>query len=96
MIRHVGLFILKPGTTAAQVEPWVSAIKAMTVPGLLNHTWGLDLGLREGNASMAAIFDFTDEAAYQAWDTDAEHNRIRRELMQPILERAERCQYPLE
>jgi hypothetical protein len=96
MIRHIGLFILKPGTTAAQVAPWVSAIKAMTVPGLLAHTWGLDLGLREGNASMAAVFDFADEAAYQAWDTDDEHNRIRRELMQPILVRAERCQYRLE
>lgn len=96
MIRHVGLFILKPGTTAAQVEPWVGAIKAMTTPGLLNHTWGLDLGLREGNASMAAIFDFADEAAYRAWDTDDEHNRIRRELMQPILVRAERCQYRLD
>jgi hypothetical protein len=45
---------------------------------------------------MAAIFDFTDEAAYQAWYADNEHNRIRRELLQPILERAERCQYRLE
>ena len=96
MIRHVALFILKPGTTAEQVAPWVSAIKAMPSPGLLAHTWGLDLGLREGNASMAAVFDFEDEAAYQAWDVDAEHNRIRRELMQPLLVRAERCQYRVE
>ena len=96
MIRHVGLFILKPGTTAEQVAPWVSAIKAMPSPGLLAHTWGLDLGLREGNASMAAVFDFVDEAAYLAWDVDAEHNRIRRELMLPLLLRAERCQYRVE
>jgi hypothetical protein len=96
MIRHIGLFILKPGTTAEQVAPWVEAIKAMPSPGLLKHTWGLDLGLREGNASMAAVFDFTDESAYQAWDTDDEHNRIRRELMQPLLVRAERCQYHLD
>ena len=44
---------------------------------------------------MAAVFDFADEAAYQAWDVDEEHNRIRRELMQPLLVRVERCQYRL-
>jgi hypothetical protein len=96
MIRHIGLFTLKPFTTLDQVRPWVDAIKAMPSPGLIEHTWGLDLGLREGNATMAAVFDFVDEAAYRAWDTDAEHNRIRRELMQPLLVRAERCQYRLE
>ena len=81
---------------AAQVQPWVDAIKAIPSPGLLKHTWGLDLGLREGNASMAAAFDFTDEGAYRARDTDDEHNRIRRQLMQPLLVRAEWCQYCLD
>ena len=94
--RIVGLFTLKPFGTLEQVQPWVDAIKAMPSPGRLKHTWRLDLGLREGNASMAAIFDFVDEAAYRAWDTDAEHNRIWRELMQPLLVKAERCQYRLE
>lgn len=95
MIRHIGLFILKPGTTEEQVMPWVNAIKAMPAPGLVKHTWGMDLGLREGNASMAAVFDFEDEASYQTWDADNEHNRIRREFMAPLLVRAERCQYRL-
>jgi len=95
VIRHIGLFILKPGTTEEQVMPWVNAIKAMPAPGLVKHTWGMDLGLREGNASMAAVFDFEDEASYQTWDADNEHNRIRRELMAPLLVRAERCQYRL-
>ena len=43
--------------------------------------------------SFAAIFDFEDELAYRAYDLDEEHTRIRRELLAPIAERAERCQY---
>jgi hypothetical protein len=42
--------------------------------------------------SYAAVFDFRDEAAYKAFDTDDEHNRLRRDLFASTIARAERCQ----
>jgi hypothetical protein len=46
--------------------------------------------------SHAFVAEFEDEAAYRAYDTDAEHNRIRRELLAPIAERIERFQYEVK
>src|SRR5579875_3927865 len=54
---------------------------------------GMDAGLRDGNMDVAIVGDFEDEDAYRAYDADPEHNRIRRELLAPIAERVERCQY---
>jgi hypothetical protein len=96
MIRHIVLFTLKPTTTTAQVEDWISAVQALPTPGLVAFTWGLDLGLREGNASMAAVFDFVDEGAYLAWYQDRTHDHIRREMMQPLVAHAARCQYRID
>jgi hypothetical protein len=95
MVRTIVLVKFRPGTTQAQIDAITSAVKAMEIPGLINLSFGTDLGLREGNMSFAAVFDFEDEDAYRAYDRDEEHNRIRRELLAPIAERAERCQYRL-
>jgi hypothetical protein len=50
---------------------------------------------RAGNASLAIVCDFVDEAAYQHFDTDAEHNRIRRELVAPLVTGVERCHFEI-
>jgi hypothetical protein len=62
--------------------------------GLQAVTYGRDLGLRDGNMSITALFDFEDEASFVAFDTDDHHNRIRQEIA-PLIERAERCQFRL-
>jgi len=54
-----------------------------------------DAGLRDGNADLAVVSDFEDAAAYQAYDADLAHARIRRELLAPVVERVERCQIAL-
>jgi len=95
MIRNIALWKFRPGTTREQVEALISAIQAMPIPGLRGLSFGSDLGLREGNMSFAVVYDFEDEASYRAFDTDPEHDRIRRDLAAPILEQAERCQYRL-
>ncbi|MDP8924248.1 MAG: Dabb family protein [Chloroflexota bacterium] len=93
MIRHVILFTLKPDVSDAQLKDWEAAIRAARFPGLREYTFGRDLGLRPGNMSAAATFDFEDEAAYRAFDVDPEHERIRREVSGPLVERIERVQY---
>ena len=58
-------------------------------------TYGRDLGLRDGNMSLAALFDFEDEGSFVAFDTDAHHNQLRQQAAL-FVERFERCQFRLE
>src|SRR5438105_15493357 len=54
---------------------------------------GPDLELRAGNDSFAIVADFDDAEAWVRYDADAEHNRIRRELAQPIVLVGHRVQF---
>jgi stress responsive alpha/beta barrel protein len=93
MIRNVVLFSVKDGTRLEQVEAIERAMKAITFTGCSRWEMGRDLNLRAGNMPYAFIAEFVDEAAYRAYDANEEHNRIRRELLAPIVERIERFQY---
>jgi len=95
VIRNVAMMRLKAGVGPEQVEALTHALEAMRIKGMLRLTAGRDLGLREGNLDYAVVADFEDEAGYRAYDADPEHNRIRRELVAPIVERVERAQYAL-
>jgi quinol monooxygenase YgiN len=93
MIRNLVLFSVKEGTRPEQLDAIVRAMKAIAFPGCLRWELVRDLGLRAGNAPYAFVSEFEDEAAYRAYDTHQEHNRIRRELLAPIVEKLERFQY---
>ena len=93
MIRNVVLIKLKAGTPPEKIERLANELQGMQIPGLVNISAGTDAGLREGNMDFAIIVDLEDEAAYRIYDEDAEHNRIRRDLVAPITERVERLQY---
>ena len=87
------LFSVRQGTRPDEVHAVERAMKALRFEGCGRWEMVQDLGLREGNLPYAFVSEFEDEAAYRAYDTDAEHNRIRRELLAPIAERIERFQY---
>jgi hypothetical protein len=93
MIRHVVTFRLNAAATAEAVERIRSELAGLPCPGRIAFTMGPDLGLRPGNLDVALVADFVDLEAYQAYDADAEHDRIRRELIAPVSERIERCQF---
>ncbi|MEM5312578.1 hypothetical protein [Paraburkholderia sp. JHI869] len=92
MIRMVAVGRVRPGVTKEQIEEALQALRQLRVKGL-NHTMasGIDLGLREGNASFAITADIkgeegiSDEDAYRLWDRDSEHWRIRAKYFRPIL-----------
>jgi hypothetical protein len=92
-VRNVALAHLKAGTPPDALDAVFAAMRALRIAGMLQLTIGRDLGLREGNASFAIVCDFVDEAAYQRFDTDEEHNRIRRELVAPLVTSVDRCQF---
>jgi hypothetical protein len=95
VVRNVVLIRLLPGATDEQVDRFVTALRALPVGGLVSMTIGRDAGLRDGNADVAIVSDFEDEASYRTYDADEEHNRIRRELVAPIAGGVERCQFRL-
>jgi Stress responsive A/B Barrel Domain len=93
VIRNVVLLKLKAETPPEKVERLINELQGMQIPGLINISTGTDAGLREGNMDFVIVVDLEDEAAYRIYDEDAEHNRIRRDLVAPITERVERLQY---
>ena len=93
MIRNIVVGKLKPGLELAAVEPALAALVALDTPGLLDRKVGTDLRLRAESWDFAISSDFVDEAAYRAYDEEAEHNRIRRELFAPVCEQLVRVQF---
>lgn len=83
----------KPEARAEQIAAVERAMKAIRFKGCRRWELARDLGLRDGNMPYAFVAEFEDEAAYRAYDTDTEHNRIRRELLSPIVDKLERFQY---
>ena len=63
--------------------------------GMLGLTFGRDAGLREGNMTMLAVFDFVDEESWRVFDTDQYHNDVRAQLPANGVEHAVRCQIRL-
>lgn len=96
MIRNVVVGRLKDGVTPEEIEPGLQALRDLAVEGVeFTIVAGVDLGLREGNASYALACDLVDEDAYRVYDADPEHNRIRRELIAPFSTVVERVQFRL-
>ncbi|GAA2568500.1 Dabb family protein [Pseudonocardia hydrocarbonoxydans] len=96
MIRNVVVGRLLPDVPPERVRAALQALLDLRVPGVeLRMVSGLDLGLREGNASYVITVDLDDEDAYRVYDRDEEHNRIRREMFAPISASIERIQFRL-
>ena len=96
MIRNVVVGRVRPGTDLSLVQKALDAIVALPVPGLLDVRVGLDAGLRPRAWSFAITSDFADADAYRAYDAEAEHNRIRREMFDPLCEEIARVQFPVQ
>ncbi len=95
MIRHIVLIRLNESATPAGVERIRAELAGLTCAGRTSFTMGPDLGLRPGNMDVAIVADFEDAAAYAAYDCDPDHDRVRRELIAPVAERLERCQFEI-
>ena len=93
MIRNVVVGRVRPGVLRETVEKALAAIVALEPEGCLDVTVGLDGGLREGNWDFAITSDFVDEDAYRRYDLEEEHNRVRRELFDPICAEIARVQF---
>lgn len=87
MVRHVVTLTLQPDTTAEQVQALVDEIAALPhlVPGIRGYSVGSDLGIDEGNATVAIVADFEDELTYEVYRDHPEHRRVIVEHVRPLL-----------
>ena len=92
-IRNVTLIWYTPEAADDAIQTTIDATQQVRVAGMESLIAGRDLGLRAGNADAAVVADFRDAEAYGRYDADGEHNRIRRELLAPIVERIVRVQF---
>ncbi|MBZ5736519.1 Dabb family protein [Nocardioides sp. TRM66260-LWL] len=95
-IRNIVVGVLRDDATPEQAETALAALRGLRVEGVSYELrTGLDVGLRDGNASYALTADFASEDDYRVYDLDEEHNRIRRELFAPISASIQRIQIRL-
>ncbi len=85
--RHVVLFSWAEDATQEQRDAALDALRKMAVDlvELGTITVGTDAGLAEGNADWAVVADFPSQENYLAYQQDAEHQRIIKELIRPAI-----------
>jgi hypothetical protein len=87
MIRHVVLLQWLPGTTSEQVAALSAGLSSL--PGLVGtmaaYTHGPDTGLVVGGFDYGIVADFADVDDWRTYDEHDEHNRVRRELITPLV-----------
>ena len=89
MIRNVVMGRIRDADDAAaqaQLDEGLAGIAALQLPGQLAMAVGRDLGLRDGGWTFALTNDWADAEAYRSYDTDAEHNRYRRLIVEVCAE----------
>jgi hypothetical protein len=85
--HHVVLFRWKPEATPAQTATVKPALDALgqTLTGVVSYQCGPGLGLSETSYDFGVIGIFESRTAWDAYMADAEHDRIRSELILPIV-----------
>lgn len=87
MFHHIVLFSWNDQVPAG--HPLIAQAElqayAETLDGLVSYHCGPNAGLTDGAADFAVSAVFENEAAWHAYDTADEHNRIRREVFGPYV-----------
>ena len=88
MFHHTVLFRWREGTGDEAVRALTEALRGLpsVLPCIRSYAVGPDLGLSGGNGwdyAVAAAFD--DRAAWDEYMADPEHDRIRTDLLRPIM-----------
>ena len=87
MFRHVVLLTFNEGTTKPQKDAILAGLAGLPaqIPELRRYHFGLDAGIADGNASLAVVAEFEDQAGYQAYATNAVHLEVIAALIKPVL-----------
>ena len=87
MLHHIVLITWNDKVPAGHPEIAVNELRkfAATLDGLVSYNCGLNAGHTAMAADIAVSAVFEDVAAWHAYDTADEHNRIRAEVFGPYV-----------
>ena len=92
MITHVVMFRWRPEMPQGHVERIVAALSALpaSIDSIRSYVCGADVGAAgAANYDFAVVATFDNVDGWRAYDTHAEHERVRAEVVRPwIAERA--------
>ena len=93
MIRHVVLMTFKPDIPAREIEEIAESLRALgdQIPAVSEYEVGL--GMFEGNATMAVVGLFADEAAFQDYRENAAHRALAEDVLIPAVISSANAQY---
>ena len=98
MLRHIVLLSL----TDAAGEEELAAIEAglgglpSVIPELLAYSVSRDIGISDGNATVAIVGDFADEAAYRTYAEHPVHLQVITEKIKPFVQGRSAVQITLD
>lgn len=83
-VRHISLLTLDD---TCDVDALVAELRRLPeqIPALRSYVVGRDLGISEGNATVAVVADVDDEAGFVAYRDHPAHQRVLDELIRPHL-----------
>ena len=87
MLQHIVLFNWSDTTPPGHAVLAANELRryASTLHGLVSYYCGPNLQLKEGTYDFGVAAVFEDVAAWQAYDTAPEHDRIRAEFFGPYV-----------
>lgn len=82
--RHIVLLTLDE---ACDAEALAADLRTMAegIPSIRSYVVGVDAGVSEGNATLAVVGDYDDQAGWEVYRDDPEHNRLIAERIKPHL-----------
>ncbi len=95
MIRHVVCLELQPGTSEADRHALLDGLGTLpgAIPEIRNYSYGLDLGLVDGNASVGVVAEFDSAADFRTYAQHPTHLAVIAERIKPHLARRVALQY---
>ncbi len=88
MVEHIVLFRLTPQATAEQKRALKAGLMALKekIGGIVEASVGDNFSERSQGYHLGFVVRFTDRAALEAYGPHPEHQKVVRELVEPIRE----------
>ncbi|MFJ9929067.1 MULTISPECIES: Dabb family protein [Streptomyces] len=87
MLHHVIALRFHEGTTASDIQRMADGLLGLkdVIGTIRSMRMGRDLQIRPDNFEFASLIEFDDEAGYLEFRDHPAHQRVVRELIQPIM-----------
>jgi hypothetical protein len=94
VLTHIVLITAAPDTTEEQVEAIVAGLRSLPaeIDEIRTYEVGRDLGLAEGNATVAIQATFTSPDDLEAYVVHPAHQKVVTELIRPVAASISRAQ----